>query len=103
MSNQGGDTVEKTVRDLLGPEQKVVSVHKKPEEVVEEDEVIMVNGNPITLTGKRFKFGLTLILKIAKCTICRSVFPKKSNAFVSLNITSRNRGVSFLRVHVKFL
>ena len=78
VSNQGGDTVEKTVRDLLGPEQKVVSVHKKPEEVVEEDEVIMVNGNPITLTGRRFKFGLTLILKIPlKCTIFRPVFPKK--------------------------
>ena len=78
VSNRGGDTVEKTVRDLLGPEQKVVSVHKKPEEVVEEDEVIMVNGNPITLTGKRFKFGLTLILKIPlKCTIFRPVFPKK--------------------------
>ena len=53
-----GDTVEKTVRDLLGPEQKVVSVHKKPEEVVEEDEVIMVNGNPITLTGKTFILSL---------------------------------------------
>ena len=52
MGKPSGDTVEKTVRDLLGPEQKVVSVHKKPEEVVEEDEVIMVNGNPITLTGK---------------------------------------------------
>ena len=100
MSDRGGDTVEKTVRDLLGPEQKVVSVHKKPEEVVEEDEVIMVNGNPITLTGKRFKFCLTSILKIPlKCTIFRSVFPKKSISFLSLNVTSRSCGVSFLRVY----
>ena len=51
LSEGEAGTVEKAVRDLLGPEQQVVSVHKK-REVVQESEVIMVNGNPITLTGE---------------------------------------------------
>jgi len=45
------ECVEKAVKDLLGPDQKVVSVEKK-KVVVQESEVIMVNGNPITLTGE---------------------------------------------------
>ena len=52
LSEGEAGTVEKAVRDLLGPEQQVVSVHKK-KEVVQESEVIMVNGNPITLTGSK--------------------------------------------------
>lgn len=51
LSEGEAGTVEKAVRDLLGPDQQVVSVHKK-EEVVQESEVIMVNGNPITLQGE---------------------------------------------------
>ena len=50
LSEGEAGTVEKAVRDILGPEQQVVSVQKK-REVVQESEVIMVNGNPITLTG----------------------------------------------------
>ena len=52
LSEGEAGTVEKAVRDLLGPEQQVVSVHKK-KEVIQESEVIMVNGNPITLTGSK--------------------------------------------------
>ena len=45
------DCVDKAVRDLLGPDQRVLSVEKK-QVVVQESEVVMVNGNPITLTGQ---------------------------------------------------
>jgi len=38
------------VRDLLGPDQRVVSVEKSV--CVREEEVLLVNGTPITLEGE---------------------------------------------------
>ena len=66
LSEGEAGTVEKAVRDLLGPEQQVVSVHKK-REVVQESEVIMVNGNPITLTGKHSSTDSILKQLLKKC------------------------------------